>query len=171
MAEWRPIPGFPAYEASTAGDIRRAGAARLLRAWPSGREGYLQVNLSIAGKVSRHFVHRLVALTFHGPPQGRLVDHLDGARRNNAAINLRYADQQQNAANCARKGGSSRFRGITWDRKRGKWAAYVGDRRRTVALGRFEREEDAARAYDAAARRLYGAFARLNFPAAAGQGG
>lgn len=57
---------------------------------------------------------------------------------------------------------SSSFRGVT--RVDGKWHAQMGYNRKTLNLGRYETEEEAARAYDAKARELHGDKARLNFP-------
>ena len=64
----------------------------------------------------------------------------------------------------AKKKTSSRFRGVTSLRSRGAWVAQISIDNRQVHLGVFEREEDAARAYDRAARKHRGARAKLNFP-------
>jgi hypothetical protein len=71
----------------------------------------------------------------------------------------------------------SRFIGVTWDRRRGEWIVTLRHlKKRYRRLGRFpkDKEEDAARAFDAAARRIRGTQAhggwngnklyRLNFP-------
>jgi hypothetical protein len=60
-------------------------------------------------------------------------------------------------------GKSSRFKGVSWDAQRGSWQAKVGINGKTTHLGRFADEEDAARAYDAAAVAAFGAYARTNF--------
>jgi hypothetical protein len=56
--------------------------------------------------------------------------------------------------------GSSQYKGIYWDSSRGKWRAKIAG---SIDLGRFDNEIDAAKAYDEAARRYYGDFARTNF--------
>jgi hypothetical protein len=59
---------------------------------------------------------------------------------------------------------TSRFKGVCWIEKRGKWYAQIqkeGERRR---LGQFDDEIAAAEAYDEAARELFGEHAWLNFP-------
>jgi hypothetical protein len=95
---WQPIPGYDgAYEASDQGRIRsnqrRPGA--LMR--PSLNRGYEYVGLCRDGIPKTIPVHRLVALTFHGPlPHGMETRHLDGNRRNNAASNLAYGTAPEN---------------------------------------------------------------------------
>jgi hypothetical protein len=65
---------------------------------------------------------------------------------------------------------SSRFRGVGWHEHTRKWSASISVARRAYPLGEFDDEEQAAKAYDRAARRLLGAKAKLNFPRRAGRG-
>jgi hypothetical protein len=58
---------------------------------------------------------------------------------------------------------SSRFRGVTWDKKSKVWVALIASRGTTHRLGVFTREEDGAHTYDRAAKRLHGRRAKLNF--------
>jgi hypothetical protein len=96
----------------------------------------------------------------------RGVDHRDGNGLNNTRANLRDATQAQNLqARRPRRGASSRYKGVGLDRRNGRWFAYIGTGRNRRWLGRFDSEDDAGRAYDAAAVEAYGEFARLNFPA------
>lgn len=92
------------------------------------------------------------------------IDHRNGDRLDNRRDNLRLATAQQNMRNQRPRGGSSRFKGVHWNRRSGKWQASLSVDYRYVYLGLFTDEAEAARAYDAAAIRLFGEFARLNFP-------
>jgi hypothetical protein len=105
-----------------------------------------------------------------GIPEGtrQLVDHRDGDGLNNARSNLRIASRAQNNMNRGpRAGSSSRFKGVFFHKASCKWMAEIRCDGRADYLGLFGSEEAAARAYDTAAVRLHGDFARLNFPEAA----
>lgn len=94
--EWRSIPGFPPYEASDLGRIRRADTGRV-RTLTTGARGYAQVNLSNGRETATQKVHVLVAATFHGPrPNGLVIRHMDGVALNNRADNLAYGTQGDN---------------------------------------------------------------------------
>lgn len=92
-----------------------------------------------------------------------LVDHQDHNGLNNRRSNLREATKAQNGANqWKRPGRSSRYKGVVWYRNR--WVAQIGVSGESRYLGRFLNEEDAARAYDAAALEAFGEYAYPNFP-------
>lgn len=112
------------------------------------------------------YMHRAVMQQVLGTPipEGYKIDHIDGDRLNNTRENLRLATNHQNAVNCRKKRANSQFRGITWNKKLGKWIAQVKCNYKNHILGYYINEEDAARAYDEQARKLFGEFARLNFP-------
>lgn len=92
-----------------------------------------------------------------------LVDHRDRNPLNNRRSNLRFASASQNAANRRKNTHSSRFLGVTWDKTRRKWRAQILDNGKYRNLGRFTDEKLAARAYDDAAREVFGEFATCNF--------
>lgn len=101
------------------------------------------------------------------------VDHRNGDGLDNRRANLRTATAQENQRNRTHKpaGSSSRFHGVRWHAKSGKWEARIADGERTANgcaknrfLGHFASETEAALAYDAAARVSFGDFASLNFP-------
>ena len=116
---------------------------------------------TIGGTPSRKlYLHREVL----NAPDGVNVDHINGNGLDCRRSNLRLADQTLNNANARPRVGTSRFKGVYFDRSRGKWSARIQSRGRQSFLGRFDSEEEAALAYDAAASVHFGQFARLNFP-------
>lgn len=106
--EWRVIPGFPEYEASSLGRIRSVSRTinysngrvvhakqRILR--PTMSSGYYSVNLSRANKSTSTKVHILVAAAFLGlNPGGLDVRHKNGCRTDNRAENLEYGTRSEN---------------------------------------------------------------------------
>lgn len=93
-----------------------------------------------------------------------LTDHIDGNGLNNRRSNLRPATHAQNQFNAGSRGGSSQYKGVSWNKHARKWCAGIDAAPIRMRLGYFTDEEEAARAYDAAALQLHGEFARLNFP-------
>ena len=107
----------------------------------------------------QEYMHKLLA----DAPGG--VDHVDGNGLNNQRRNLRPANQSQNNMNARKQAGrSSRYKGVHRVKRTGKWQAYINLKGKRRNLGTFATEEEAAGAYDAAARELFGEFARLNLP-------
>lgn len=110
--EWRPIPGFAHYQASSAGRVRSLShmtgrgirRGRILK--PATQPGgYLSVQLSRGGVADRRYMHRLVAEAFYGPcPDGLEVRHLDGDPANNSAENLAYGTRSEQSFDRLRHG-------------------------------------------------------------------
>jgi hypothetical protein len=99
-------------------------------------------------------------------PKGLLVDHKNNDSLDNRKANLRPATRSQNRQNVPkRKNTSSRFIGVSYSKEEKKWRARITYKGKRIHLGWFDNEIDAARAYDAAARKYYGEFAKVNFPA------
>ena len=58
---------------------------------------------------------------------------------------------------------TSGFLGVAWCSRDTNWSAKLRVDKKSIWLGRFETEQEAARAYDAAAKQYFGASAKLNF--------
>jgi hypothetical protein len=111
-------------------------------------------------------MHRLLL------PDGRTMDHRNHNGLDNRIYdslldigNLRVATYAENSGNARkwRRPTSSKFKGVSWNRRCQKWIAYIKPGK-PIHLGLFVREDDAARAYDVAALEYFGEFACLNFP-------
>lgn len=97
-------------------------------------------------------------------PDGLQVDHINGDTLDNRRRNLRLVTSAQNHWNQAPvRGITSKYKGVSWDKPRHKWTAHITCHYEQKNIGRFCSEEEAARAYDQEARRLFGEFARTNF--------
>lgn len=127
-------------------------------AWFCFRNGYVFTTTGGQAKT----LHRILM----GEPEGFDVDHVNRDRLDNRRANLRLATRSQNSANRLRSKapGASKYKGVRCGRY-GNWFAQITVAYRTLYLGTHPTEEDAARAYDAAARLHFGEFARTNFPA------
>lgn len=92
-------------------------------------------------------------------------DHVNRNGLDNRRSNLRACTASQNNFNHGlRSDNTSGFKGVTRVEERLPWRAQIQEHGRHHDLGNYATAEEAARVYDAAAIRLHGAFARLNFP-------
>ena len=66
-----------------------------------------------------------------------------------------------NATNAKSRGGKSQYRGV-YQQKNGRWSAQLASMGRRISAGTYDTEEEAAKAYDDAAKSLHGEYARLN---------
>jgi len=127
----------------------------------NGRPGnrYVSRCTKIGGKQKIHRLHNEI-LGVVG------VDHNDCDPLNNLRGNLRPANASQQGQNTRkRKGCSSRFKGVSHHKQNGRWQAEIKPPgQKKIFLGYFDEEQDAARIYDEHAKRLFGEFAKLNFP-------
>jgi len=107
-------------------------------------------------------MHRVIM----NQPKGLFVDHKNLNALDNTRPNLRNATRSQNQfnRNKIKSKTSSRFMGVCLPKSRNRFYAYIKYGNKRIWLGSFDNEIDAAKAYDAAAKKYHGEFARLNFP-------
>ena len=111
------------------------------------------------------FMHREIVIRNFGKiDDGMHTDHANGNGLDNRKSNLRICTPAQNQYNSrVRAGGTSKYKGVLWRRERGKWISVLRISGKHIHLGTFTNEIDAAIAYDSAAIKYFGEFARTNF--------
>lgn len=101
------------------------------------------------------------------PTEGYEVDHINGDKLDNRKDNLRFVTHQQNMWNRGKlktnSSFASKYIGVTWRHERNKWRSRITlPNGKRMYLGSFEKEEDAAKAYNDAAKKYRGQYAKLN---------
>lgn len=105
------------------------------------------------------FIHRIIL----DVPKDLQVDHINGDGLDCRRINMRICTQQQNM--CNRKlncNNTSGYKGVSWHKPNKKWVANITINRKQLYLGLFYSVKDAAQAYNKAAIKHHGEFARIN---------
>lgn len=126
---------------------------------------YARRCVTVNGKSKFLYMHREI-LGGNERLMGFEVDHKDHDGLNNVKENLRKCTHQQNQQNNRQTGTySSKFKGVYWNKQQKVWMVRIQENKRDSYIGRFHDEQLAAKAYDLAAIRIQGDFARLNFPA------
>lgn len=124
------------------------------RGWHRWRDGYYRTRID--GK--QKLLHRLIMSACAGD----IVDHINGDRNDNRRSNLRLVNKTASNQNRSRRSDSTApYKGITKP-KNGRWVAQIQVDKKYIRIGAFDTAEDAARAYDAAAIKHHGEFARIN---------
>jgi len=97
-------------------------------------------------------------------PDGMQVDHINHDKSDNRKQNLRICTQAENMCNKASWMGQSHYKGVSYrlDSPNKPWRAICYCQGRKHCLGSYATEEEAAVAYNEAARRYHGAYAVLN---------
>lgn len=117
---------------------------------------------TLPDKKGHQFLHHFI---LGRPKKGMVVDHRKGNKLDNRRRKIRFATKSGNATNQQKliRTNTSGFRGITFHKKAKKWVAKICFNGYHQYLGIYFTKEDAARAYDKAARKLHKEFAFTNF--------
>ena len=105
------------------------------------------------------YMHREIL----SPVSKQQVDHISGYTLDNRKQNLRICTIAENNKN--RRLGSnnnSGYKGVHWNKYEKKWQARIQSNKKRIQIGYFNDVIEAAKAYDLAAMKYHGKFARLN---------
>lgn len=132
--------------------------------WRFSTKGYATGTLRIDRKDKTVSMHRLIFLSHYGLSSDSvpMVDHINRDKLDNRLENLRLATGSQNLMNrgstCVNTSG---YKGVS-EKRSGVWRAVIGCEGKQTNLGHFSSPEEAALAYNTAARELHGDYALLN---------
>jgi hypothetical protein len=116
------------------------------------RDGKKQISRTI-------LMHSLIM----GTPKGKDTDHINGDRLDNRRHNLRICTHKENQRNMGlSKANKSGYKGVSWDNKYSKWVTRIRTSEKYMHVGYFKDRLSAAKAYNEAAKKYHGEFARLN---------
>lgn len=128
--------------------------------WNIPPSGYVETTIYEGGKQRVCRLHRRLLEA----PDRYFIDHINGIRWDNRKINLRVATNKDNIRNARlSRANTSGYKGVIFDRRRGKYYAAICVNGQKKFLGYFIDPVTAARAYDRAAVFYFGVFARPNF--------
>lgn len=126
MSDWQPIEGWPHYEVSQSGEVRKI-TGEAVGQWPND-QGYMMVRLSAPRRLRR--VHRLVAAAFvPNPNELSTVNHINNDRADNRAGNLEWCTQAENIRHADSQG---RMRRDYWTGARSPNAALSDEQVRQI---------------------------------------
>lgn len=126
--------------------------------------GYYKVRITLDKSQGMFKLHRLIFLYHHGYlPE--IIDHIDGDTMNNKIENLRESDVASNSKNLKRSlHNTSGYKGVHPNKvsKKKPWSANIHSDKVGYFLGSYTTKEEAAYAYNLAAKVLHKEFANLN---------
>jgi hypothetical protein len=134
-------------------DSEQEGLVRQVRSWSLTHNGHIRGRHPVHGMIDLHRLLMLDALE-ESEIEKPCVDHINRDTIDNRMANLRVVDYATNNRSKRVMGKSSRFPGVRWHKQARKWQARINVDKKSIHLGYFACEKDAARAYRAAFKKL-----------------
>lgn len=128
---------------------------------PNTKSFYISTNIrKNNGKYTLLRLHRLIT----DAPKGMCIDHINHNTLDNRKTNLRICTNAENQRNSRKHfdGITSKYKGVSWKKHAKKFVAKIRYCGKDKHLGYFDNELDAAIAYNNAAIKYYGEYAKLN---------
>lgn len=124
------------------------------------KNGYIRIRINgvryLAGRLAYLF------MTGHFPGEGLEIDHINRDPSDNRWSNLRLASRAMNAANRGPFSNTlSGFKGVRFDKQKGKWHAYIRIMGKNKHLGFFDIKQDAIDVRCKEELRVFGKFSPL----------
>ena len=129
--------------------------------WRVSSRGYVIHSHRVGKKVETIRLHRLL-LGVTDP--SIIIDHINGNKLDNRVSNLRIVTTSQNAMNQKKTKlkTSSRYKGVSKCTDRDRWICMIKVGTKTINLGRFKTELEAAKAYNKSALIHFAEYAKIN---------
>jgi hypothetical protein len=159
--KWRPRSHFVDERAYLSWNNKWPGREAGKRANRFGYNKKACIVIMIGPKA--YLTHRIIWEIYNGAiPAGMVIDHINGDPWDNRLSNLRLATQSQNLANSERPiTNTTGFKGVSLDRRSGKFTAHIKSNRKTTYLGLFATAKEAHAAYCKKSIEINGEFARF----------
>ena len=152
---WKDVIGYDGiYQVSNLGNVKslnykRSGKEQVLKNGKNKKSGYFFVNLFKNKTIKNRNVHQLVAEAFlnHKPcGMDLVINHKNQIKTDNRVENLEIITQRENT-NQKHLKSSSKYTGVSWDKKYNKWRARIRIKEKLKYLGVYDSELEASQAY------------------------
>ena len=155
VEEFRPIKEYNgAYDISNLGRIKSLNYKKRLipkiMKVTIDTKGYCKVNLCNNSIVKNKRIHQLVAIAFlnHILCGHKLViNHKNFNKTDNRLSNLEIVSSRENS-NRKHLKSSSKYTGVSWNKRNKKWMSYVVFKGKMIYLGYFTTEDEASEYYE-----------------------
>ena len=125
---------------------------------------YARTNIPSQKTNGRRYVQVFMHTMLLKTPKGYEPDHKNGNGLDNRIKNLRTCTKNENLCNrSGSKKGTSVYKGVYWSNKDNRFRSQITKAGIRISLGAYVNETEAALAYNIAAKKYHGEFARVNF--------